>query len=49
MGKQPVARKEYCAEYWLRELESIDRCTGKYITEITLKTVLNIIQLLICH
>ena len=32
VGKQPVARKEYCAEYWLKELqESMDRCTGRYI------------------
>ena len=30
VGKQPVARKEYWAEYWLKELkESIDRCTGR--------------------
>ena len=26
---QPVALKEYCAEYWLNELQaSMDRCTG---------------------
>ena len=36
--KQPVAWKEYCAEYWLKELqESMDRCTGHCdITEILL-------------
>ena len=29
VGKQPVVWKEYCAEYWLKELqESMDRCTG---------------------
>ena len=29
VGKQPVAWKEYCMEYWLKELqESMDRCTG---------------------
>ena len=29
-GKQPVAWKEYCEEYWLKELqESMDRCTGR--------------------
>ena len=35
VGKQPVALKEYCAEYWLKELkESMDRCTGYHdITE----------------
>ena len=46
VGKQPVALKEYCAEYWLKELqESMDSCTGRCdITEILLKTVLNIIQ-----
>ena len=27
--KQPVAWKEYCAEYWSKELqESMDRCNG---------------------
>ena len=31
LGKQPVAWKEYCAQYWLKELqESMDRCTGRY-------------------
>ena len=37
--KQPVAWKEYCAEYWLKELqESMSRCTGRHdITEILLK------------
>ena len=44
--KQPVALKEYCAEYWLKELqESMDRYTGCHdITEIPLKTVLNTTQ-----
>ena len=36
VGKQPVAWKECCADYWLKELqESMDRCTGRHdITEI---------------
>ena len=44
--KQPVAWKEYCAKYWLKELqESMDRSTGCHdITEILLKTALNTIQ-----
>ena len=44
--KQPVAWKEYCAEYWLKELqESMDRCTGRQdVTEILLKTALNSVQ-----
>ena len=30
VGKQPVAWKEYCAEYWLKDLhESMGRCTGR--------------------
>ena len=46
VGKQLVAWKEYCAEYWLKELqESMDWCTGCYnITGILLKTVLNTMQ-----
>ena len=46
MGKQPVAWKVYCAEYWLKKLqESMDRCTGHHdITEIWLKTALNTIK-----
>ena len=46
VGKQSVAWKEYCAEYWLKELqESKDKCTGRLdITEILLKTALNTIQ-----
>ena len=46
VGQQPVARKEYCAEYWLKELqESMDKCTGRRdITEILLKSALNTIQ-----
>ena len=48
VGKQPVAWKEYCAKYWLKELqESMDRCTGHCdVTEILLKTALNTIQLI---
>ena len=39
VGKQPVAWKEYRAEYWLKELqESMDRCTGSLdVIEILLK------------
>ena len=39
VGKQPVAWKEYCVGYWLKELqESMDRCTGRRgITKILLK------------
>ena len=46
VGKQQVACKVYCAEYWLKELqESKDRCTGRRdITEILSKTALNTIQ-----
>ena len=46
VGKQPAAWKEYCAEYWLKELQkSMDRCTGRRdITEILLNTTLNTIQ-----
>ena len=46
LRKQPVAWNEYCAEYWLKDLqESMDRCTGRRnITEILLKTVLDTIQ-----
>ena len=46
VGKQPLAWKEYCAEYWLKELqESMDRCSGGCdITEILLKTPLNTIR-----
>ena len=46
VGKQPVAWKEYCGEYWLKELqESRDKCTGCHdITEILLKIALNTIQ-----
>ena len=47
--KQPLAWKEYCSEYWLKELqESIDRCTGcRNVTEILLKMALNTIQSII--
>ena len=40
-----MAWKEYCAEYWLKELqESMDRCTGRCdITEIRLKMALGTI------
>ena len=46
LGKQPVAWKEYCAEYWFKELQkNMDRCTGRRdITEILLKMALNTIQ-----
>ena len=42
VGKQPVVWKEYCVEYWLKELqESKDKCTGhSNITVILLKTAL---------
>ena len=41
-----VPGKEYCAKYWLKELqETMDRCTGHPdITGILLKTALNTIQ-----
>ena len=30
VGKQPVAWKNYCAEYWLKKFqESMDRCSGR--------------------
>ena len=46
LGKQTVARKENCAEYWLKELqETMDRCAGRRnITEVLLKTALKTIQ-----
>ena len=47
VGKQqPLAWKEYCAEYWLKELaESMNSCTCHCnITEIPLKTAFNTIQ-----
>ena len=46
VGKQPVAWKEYCVEYWLEELqESMGRCTCCHdITEKLVKTALNTIQ-----
>ena len=42
VGKQPVAWKEKCAEYWLKELqESMDTCTSRRnITEILLKSLI---------
>ena len=48
VGKQPVAWKEYCAAYWLKECqESMVRCTGRCDkTEILLKTALNTNQLI---
>ena len=48
---QPVACKEYCAEYWLKEhQESMDRYSGpRNITEILLKTALNTIQSSFIH
>ena len=43
VGKQPMAWKEHCAEYWLKEVhESMDRFTGRRDvteTEITSKTI----------
>ena len=47
VGKQPVAWKECCAEYCLKELqESMGMCTGRLdINEIPLKTALPVIQL----
>ena len=46
VGKQPVAWKEYCAEYWFEELqEGMDSCIGRCnLTEILLKMGLNTIQ-----
>ena len=46
VGKQPVDWKEYCAEYWLKELqEGMYRCTDCCdISEILLKKTLNTIQ-----
>ena len=46
VGKQPVGRKEYCAECWLKELqENMDRSTGHHdVTEILPKTLLNTLQ-----
>ena len=45
VGEQPVPWKEYCAEYWLKELrESMDGCTvcsNTHTTEILLKIALN--------
>ena len=39
MGKQPVSWKEYCAEYWSKEIEEdMEGCTGRRdITDIMLK------------
>ena len=43
VGKQPVAWKEYFAEYWLKELQ--DRNTGFHnITEIRSKMALSLSQ-----
>ena len=46
VGKQPVAWKEYCAEYWLKKLqESMDKFTGRRdITDTPLKTALHTTQ-----
>ena len=46
VGKQPVAWKEYCVEYWYEEFqESMNRCTGCCnITELLLKRALNTIK-----
>ena len=41
-----MAWKEYCAEYWLKEIQGrMDRCIGRRdITEILFKKALNTIQ-----
>ena len=41
-----VGKKEYCAEYWLRELhEGMEKCTGRRdVTERLLKAGINSIQ-----
>ena len=46
VGKQSVAWKEYCAEYWLKELqENKGWCTGRRdITEILLENALTLYQ-----
>ena len=46
VGKHSVAWKEYCAEYWLKELqESMDMCTSpRDVTEILLNTIQSINQ-----
>ena len=46
VGKQPLAWKEYCTEYWLKEYqECMVMCTCHCnITKILLKTVLIIMQ-----
>ena len=43
VGKQPVAWKEYCVEYWFKELQdSTDRCTAWHdIAEIMFKNGVN--------
>ena len=48
VGKKPLVWKEYCAEYWLKELqESMDMCTDRRDkTDILLKTALNTVQLI---
>ena len=45
--KQPVAQKNYCSEYWLKELQGrMGICTGRcdMTIEIQLKTALNTTQ-----
>ena len=46
VGKQQVTLTDYCAEYWLNELQgSMDRWTDRReISEILLETALNTIQ-----
>ena len=46
LGKHPVAWKEYCVVYWLKELQgNSDRCTGFHvITKILLQTALTLFQ-----
>ena len=46
VGKQPLTWKEYCAEYWLKEVKGgMNRCTGDHdIIEILLKMAFHTIQ-----
>ena len=51
VGKQPLAWKEYCAEYWLKELQdSMNSGTShRNLTEMLLKTALNTMQSINLH
>ena len=46
VGKEPVASKKYCMDYWLKRLqERMDRCSSHHdVTKIMLETALNTIQ-----